>query len=319
MPKRFVFSTASPHPDDRAAFQEWHKNISDGLNMNIVPLTANSVKIECSVYAFGDVGLNRWISSALETNITDSHVQTALNTFSLSFPQKGRLSISQRRHDDFGAGQSRFLRLDEKCIFRINGDCDLPGIFVPVPVLLSRLPSAEERILNGLSPDNPTYSFLVDYMAMARNRAGLDETTRHLIGEQLLDIVVHLLAPSSDRREAVVNGGLKEARRVAILNYIEANFSDPTLNLNTSVDRIGLSRTYIQALLDEAGFSFSEKLRDARLNQARRLLGDRHHGHLSIAAIAYDCGFSEISTFYRLFRAKFGDTPSAVRGHGREV
>jgi len=255
MPKRFIFETASPSPENKTAFREWNSNISQNLNMDIIPLSAKPLTINCTVYAFGSVGLNRWISSPLETNITASHLQTALNTFSLSFPQKGRLSISQRRHDDFDDGASRFLRLDEKCVFRINGDCDLPGIFVPVPELLSRLPSAEDRILTGLSPANPTYRFLIDYMAMARNRTGLDEATRNLIGQQLIDIVVHLLAPSSDRREAVVQGGLKEARQAAILAYIEKNFTDPTLNLDTSVDRIGFSRTYIQRLLAECGVS----------------------------------------------------------------
>ena len=319
MLKRFVFNVSSPHPDDKIAFQEWQNSTSDNLNLKIIPLSAQPLDISCSLYAFGNIGLNRWVSTAMETNITSSHVQTPLNTFSLSVPHKGRLSISQRRHDDFREGESRFLRLDEKCVFRINGDCDLPGIFVPVQDLLSRLPSAEDRILTSLAPDNPAYRFLADYMAMARNRTGLDEATRQLIGEQLLDIVVHLLAPSKDRREAVVQGGLRETRKVAILDYIAKNFTDPTLNLNTSVDRIGFSRTYIQSLLNESGLSFSGSLRDARLEHAKLMLQDRRRDQLSIAAIAYECGFSEISTFNRLFRAKFGDTPNAMRGRAREV
>ena len=147
----------------------------------------------------------------------------------------------------------------------------------------------------------------------------LDEAMRSLIGEHLLDLVVHLLAPSSDGRELAAQGSVKELRRTAILNYIEANFADPTLTLNTAVDRIGYSRTYIQTLLGEQGLSFSERLRECRLDHAWRRLLDPHHDGDSIAAIAHDCGFSELSTFNRLFRARFGDTPRALRGRRREV
>jgi transcriptional regulator GlxA family with amidase domain len=43
------------------------------------------------------------------------------------------------------------------------------------------------------------------------------------------------------------------------------------------------------------------------------MLTDRRCRHLGIADIAFACGFGDISNFNRMFRRRFGDTPSGVR------
>ena len=40
---------------------------------------------------------------------------------------------------------------------------------------------------------------------------------------------------------------------------------------------------------------------------------------LKVAAIAYDCGFGDLSHFNRAFRRRFGETPRAVRGAGETL
>jgi len=44
------------------------------------------------------------------------------------------------------------------------------------------------------------------------------------------------------------------------------------------------------------------------------LLTNEQHGKRRISDIALEAGFSDISHFNRLFRARFGDTPRGVRG-----
>src|SRR5688500_20264350 len=39
---------------------------------------------------------------------------------------------------------------------------------------------------------------------------------------------------------------------------------------------------------------------------------------ISVAQIAYECGFSDLSTFHRAFKARFGETPEIGRASCRE-
>jgi transcriptional regulator GlxA family with amidase domain len=59
--------------------------------------------------------------------------------------------------------------------------------------------------------------------------------------------------------------------------------------------------------------SFTAHVTELRLQRAFVLLTEARRGESRIADIALDAGFSDISHFNRLFRARFGDTPSGVR------
>ncbi len=65
-----------------------------------------------------------------------------------------------------------------------------------------------------------------------------------------------------------------------------------------------------------SGTSFTARVNELRLQKAFALLNERGGGGRRISEIALQAGFSDISHFNRLFRARFGDTPSGVRGSG---
>ena len=62
--------------------------------------------------------------------------------------------------------------------------------------------------------------------------------------------------------------------------------------------------------------SFTARVNELRLQKAFAMLMNEQHGKQRISDIAMEAGFSDISHFNRLFRARFGDTPSGVRGGG---
>jgi len=76
---------------------------------------------------------------------------------------------------------------------------------------------------------------------------------------------------------------------------------------------LGLSRRYVQQLLEETGKSFTERLVERRLDRAFAMLTDRRCPHLAIIDIAFAAGFGDVSHFNRVFRRRFGETPSGVR------
>ena len=66
-------------------------------------------------------------------------------------------------------------------------------------------------------------------------------------------------------------------------------------------------------LLDGIGMSFSQYVRQLRLDEAHRMLNDPSKLHLRITDIAYAVGFQDLSYFNREFRRRFGEAPSGAR------
>jgi AraC-like DNA-binding protein len=77
--------------------------------------------------------------------------------------------------------------------------------------------------------------------------------------------------------------------------------------------RQGVTPRYLQRLLEKSGTSFTTHVNELRLQRAFALLTQPHAGGRRISDIALQTGFSDPSHFKRLFRARFGDTPTGVR------
>ncbi len=78
-------------------------------------------------------------------------------------------------------------------------------------------------------------------------------------------------------------------------------------------NRQRVTSRYVQMLFEHEGTTFTEFVRDARLNQAHRMLVDKRLTHRSVSAIAFDVGFGDLSYFNKVFRRRFGSSPSDVR------
>jgi AraC-like DNA-binding protein len=137
-----------------------------------------------------------------------------------------------------------------------------------------------------------------------------------IIGVHLLDVVAATLGPTAEASEILAKRDVKAARVQAILAEIARHFSDPDFELDGVARTLGLSRRYVQQLLKETGRSFTEHLVERRLERSFAMLTDRRHLHLAIIDIAFAAGFGDVSHFNRVFRRRFGETPSGVRAAG---
>jgi len=100
--------------------------------------------------------------------------------------------------------------------------------------------------------------------------------------------------------------------------FIEANWDKP-LTIEALSQAVGVgARSIFKAFKDYRGYSPKSFLRDVRLRRARELLRVAEPG-VSVAAVAYRCGFQNHGYFAREYRARFGETPSATLGRGRDA
>ncbi|WP_052761692.1 helix-turn-helix domain-containing protein [Aurantiacibacter luteus] len=139
---------------------------------------------------------------------------------------------------------------------------------------------------------------------------------RPLIAEQVGSLLA-LATGFHEPEEATRHRG-QLARR--ILRRIESDYSDPELSPERVAGDCGISKRYLQTLLAGSGTSFVQELNAMRLDRASDLLIDARARALSVADVAYRTGFLDPGYFTRLFRKRFGLTPSQWRaGHAPQT
>ena len=112
-------------------------------------------------------------------------------------------------------------------------------------------------------------------------------------------------------------GAVAAARLAMALKHIAACFTEPGLSVEAVAGRQQVSARYLQRLLEQSGTSFTSHITELRLQKALALLTEPNSGR--IVDVALKAGFNDVSHFNRLFRARFGDTPSGVRARGRDA
>lgn len=95
-----------------------------------------------------------------------------------------------------------------------------------------------------------------------------------------------------------------------IINYMNHNYTDD-LSVDDVAKRFGLSKYYFSRLFQQyTRYTFCDYLTFRRLKAAEQMMGDQA---LSITDIAFRAGFSNLSTFSRVFRKYKNCTPSEYR------
>jgi AraC-like DNA-binding protein len=107
------------------------------------------------------------------------------------------------------------------------------------------------------------------------------------------------------------------ARLTAALDHIATNFQHHELNVEAVARSVKITPRYLQRLLKKAGTSFTAHVSELRLQRALTLLTQAGDKARRVSDIAMEVGFSDISHFNHLFRSRFGNTPSSVRGRRR--
>ena len=77
--------------------------------------------------------------------------------------------------------------------------------------------------------------------------------------------------------------------------------------------RQGVTPRNVQILLEQQGTTFGGFVIERRLDAARLMLGSPPYAETSIAGIAFEADFRDLSHFNRRLRRRFGVTPRDLR------
>lgn len=186
---------------------------------------------------------------------------------------------------------------------------DLAFVYLPRSVVLSRSVD-RRRIAGAVLTDSPTVAALAGVLEpLTTSRARVEQAS--LIAHAVTDLALAVLraAHPSDARP---DDGATDLRS-RVYEFIERNFTDPTLTVERVAAGVNVSSRYLHKLMESEVQSVYGVIRRRRVRCGVDLLADPALAGLSIGQIARRSGFSGLSQFGRAVRDLTGETPRDVR------
>jgi AraC family transcriptional activator of tynA and feaB len=286
------------------AFMPWTPEFSGGNFEGRV----ESVTFENGVV--GRVRMSPIIARKTKSDIAHSTIECIHGNFILS----GEVKVDQ-------AGRSNIARAGDLILYhsfspvtlteKPDAICDNLAFIIPRS-RFAAIPNADDHFCNVLLAKNK----LIDPLSSC-----------------LASIAKHLRSSSSDELSALFDAcvsllplaagcfGEKKKTEIAktshllseLLDFIGENISDPNLSPQLTAEHFGVSIRYVHKLFAHSGTTFSSYVTAERLEHIRWELAAFSGRRAPISVLAYRWGFSDLSTFNRAFKDRFGFTPSHFR------
>ena len=136
----------------------------------------------------------------------------------------------------------------------------------------------------------------------------MEEGAQAQLGEAFLCLMGAYL------HSARVTGAAAETLLSRALSMIDRHRADPTFGPRELAVRLNVSERMLQRHFRPLGETPGHRLLNRRLELAHARLSAGKGEQLAegVTVVAFDCGFNDLSYFYREFRKKYGTTPGSV-------
>jgi len=128
---------------------------------------------------------------------------------------------------------------------------------------------------------------------------------------------IRLLAADDDRATETRAAQRRQTQLSRLKPLALRALERPDLDAGVLAREAGVSSRTVHRLFTASGTTFRAWLRERRLERCWLALTAPGRGRDTIATVAFGCGFNDLSTFNRAFRARFGVTPQAARQASR--
>jgi len=221
--------------------------------------------------------------------------------------------VQQGREIRLGLGDAAIVQASEPVRVGSRESFGFLAVVIPPTELEARKACSGNALMQRLSAKSEAMRLLRGYIRSLERMGPAAFLDGHeIVRRHIIDLVVFAATPHRPIGESSASA-IVAARLGAALDYITSCFRDPELSLTTVALNLHISPRYLQRLMETSGISFTERVNELRLQRACALLMEPHADASRISDIALEAGFSDISYFNRLFRSRFGDTPSDVR------
>ena len=265
----------------------------------------------------GAVRVNRLRTSAVSASRTSASLADPHSELlAVVVVQSGEVTVEQQQICwRVGSGELGFLDFGETFDVALAGRGDYLFAYLPRAVLAAR--SVDAGALAGaVVGDGPLTRMLRGVLGQfAESDLGAGESSElALVEHAVVDLCVALIRAASGRAaDSAASGNLNRSRAI---EFVENNFTDPTLTVARVASALNVSSRYLHKLFEGEKHSVYELIRRRRVARGLDLLVDPTHAHLSIGQVACRSGFVGSSQFGRAVRQLTGSTPRVIRREG---
>jgi AraC-like DNA-binding protein len=211
-------------------------------------------------------------------------------------------------------GEGMLMNNAEVGSITLGADARFSSFRVPLAAIEPLVFDVHAAVARPIPADNPALKLLVGYLESARDAQALvTSELQRLAVIHVYDILALALGATRDAGEIAKGRGMRAARLHAAKSFVSRNFNRQDLSVTSVANHLGVTPRYVHMLFENEKESFSEFLLGQRLAHVRQALVDQRLAGYSISVIAFDSGFSDLSSFNRAFRRRFGMTPSEAR------
>ncbi len=310
-------SDGLPRPEAISQWREWAASTIAPLEVEVFDPGAFAAR--WTSHGIGQLRLLHLHAPAQRVTHTgiEGSAGRAAPTIQLVYVRHGSLKTNMQGRR-FTVEPGQFVLVDNTKFYQMEMATphEVLDLMMPQAWLEKHLPDPDALVAQAISARDgwgAPLGALLETMADGLDTAPLP---RPLIAEQVGSLLA-LATGFHDPGESTRHRG-QLARR--ILRRIESDYADPDLGPEKVAEDCGISKRYLQTLLAGSGTSFVQELNAMRLDRAGDMLIDPRAKCLSVADIAYRTGFLDPGYFTRLFRKRFGITPSQWRtGHAPNI
>jgi AraC-like DNA-binding protein len=313
---QFRFSSAALPACERLA--AWRSIFGRTIvEVDLEPLSRDELKSDAIVCRLPGLGVLSGFGDAMHLG----HARGLIRDDDLSFmtSQAHQWSAAQLgRKPALGPGDGVLMSNADVWSITLASAARFTAFCVPRAALSALLPDSDAALARIVPADSVSLRLLVSYLAVVLDAEALaTPELQRLAITHVCDLLGVALGATRDAAELANGRGVRAARLRAIKADILAHVASPHLSQGAVAARLGISPVYIRKLLESEDTSFTQFVLEQRLMRAHRMLSDPRFAHHSIAAIALDAGFGDLSYFNRTFRRRYGTAPSDVRAATR--
>ena len=304
-----TFATQSLRPRDQLeAWREWYETVFDVIPRHS---TGDEFPAEIHLWRLGGLALSRTSAPSIHIVRTKGHLRRdPVDHWVISYCARGaHLAKTADTELEVPARVPYLWSLGQEFLHE-RTHIDRVQFFMTRDAFQDIAPLLDAAL--GSTLDTPLGHLLGDYMmALERHLPAVAEADFPRLTNAVGAMVAAAVAPSTERlavAERQIDLGRKERVRQAVHRHLRT----PTLGPKNLSRLIGMSRSSLYRLFEDAGGVVARYIQRERLLEARAVLSGPATPR-SVSAVAEDLCFADASSFSRTFKREFGYSPSEAR------
>jgi AraC family transcriptional regulator, positive regulator of tynA and feaB len=178
-----------------------------------------------------------------------------------------------------------------------------------------------EAAVRAVGADSPAMRIYTNFVtSLFRESPGLPTAAAAPMADTAVTLLAAALTDMTGKNAGAPPQSSPAAMLAVLRAHVTENLDDPGLSVPSLARRHKISERYVHNVFAGIGITPAAYIRQERLTRAALLLGSSPG--LSVLDVAVRCGFTDVTTFTRAFKRRYGLPPGSWRvGHadsGRE-